>query len=270
MYYFGWMKVPFPIVLATALWVIPQVALTQTYKNEKVIYLDADGHPTKLKKAALIEQVIQFGDTLWEFNIYNQPGHCIRSIQCSDAEGNVFNGRFVSYSLFGTADTIGDCVKGSRSGQWGFYTPQGRLLGHQFYKNGELLWTKDTLQIQHELDSVKALHADNSRTAKKLEFESNFPGGAMGWLQYLNKSLRYPDDAVNNRVQGTVIVDFLVDTTGHIPASSVWVSRSIDFDLDEEAVRMILNSPAWIPASRNGRLVKSYKRQPIVFSFQSL
>jgi TonB family protein len=263
------MNTPLSLALLVMLSTIPHSCLPQAFKNETIVYLDDDGHRAEEKTATVLHQIVQVNDTLWEHKFYQKHGRCFSSLCCSDADGNVLNGRFVSYSPLGTADTVGDYVKGKRNGQWRFFAPTGRLLGYQMYQDGSLLWTKDTLQKMQEADSLKGLHQnDNSDVKTKVEIEAAFPGGTAAWLRYMNKNLRYPDDAAKRKVEGQVIVDFVVDTTGHIPETSVWVSRSVEFALDEEATRIILNSRIWVPAIQNGRQVTSYKRQPIIFKLQ--
>jgi protein TonB len=274
------MKAITPVVLAGLLWAAPLFLYAQVYRNEKIAYLDADGRPSKEKKAAYLQQVIQFNDTLWEHNFYVFRGHKLSSVRCRDAAGNVLNGRYATYSVFGTLDTLGEYANGKRNGEWSIYTTFGRLLARQFYQNGVLQWTKDSLQVRHEQDSAKAarelVKKDSARfvttvhldSITKIEVESDFPGGPRGWLNFMNKNLRYPGDAVNRNVQGQVVVDFVVDKEGHIAESTVWVSRSIEFALDQEAIRLILHSPDWTPASQNGRPVKSYKRQPVNFRLE--
>src|SRR5882757_9454065 len=61
------------------------------------------------------------------------------------------------------------------------------------------------------VEAPKKDEEDYDKTFTKVEIESEYPGGAAAWLRYLNKNFRYPDDAVNNEVQGTVIVQFIVD-----------------------------------------------------------
>jgi len=109
---------------------------------------------------------------------------------------------------------------------------------------------------------------DYDKTFTKVEIESEFPGGAAAWLRYLNKNLRYPDDAVNNEIQGTVVVQFIVDKEGNV--SDVQAIQGPDNGgLRDEAVRVIKKSGKWTPAVQNGRQVKSYKKQPIVFRLES-
>lgn len=118
------------------------------------------------------------------------------------------------------------------------------------------------------VEAPKKDEEDYDKTFTKVEIESEFPGGAAAWLRYLNKNLRYPDDAVNNEIQGTVIVQFIVDKEGNV--SDVQAIQGPDNGgLREEAVRVIKKSGKWTPAVQNGRQVKSYKKQPIVFRLEA-
>lgn len=105
---------------------------------------------------------------------------------------------------------------------------------------------------------------DYDRVFTKVEVESQYPGGAPAWLRFLNRNFRYPEDALNNQVQGTIIVQFIVDQTGNVSDVAA-ISGPEAGGLREEAVRVIRNSGQWLPAIQNGRKVKSYKRQPVVF-----
>jgi periplasmic protein TonB len=102
----------------------------------------------------------------------------------------------------------------------------------------------------------------------KVEIESQFPGGSAAWLHYLIKNLRYPDDALNSNIQGSVLVQFIVDKLGNVSNVEV-ISGPDQGGLREEAVRVIKKSGQWTPAIQNGAKVKSYKRQPIVFMLAS-
>jgi protein TonB len=118
------------------------------------------------------------------------------------------------------------------------------------------------------VEAPKKDEEDYDKTFTKVEIESDFPGGAGAWLRYLNKNLRYPDDAVNNEIQGTVVVQFIVDKEGNVSDVNA-IGGPESGGLREEAVRVIKKSGKWIPAVQNGRQVKSYKKQPIVFKLES-
>ena len=118
------------------------------------------------------------------------------------------------------------------------------------------------------VEAPKKDDEDYDKTFTKVEIESEFPGGAAAWLRYLNKNLRYPDDAVNNEIQGTVVVQFIVDKEGNVSDVQA-ISGPDNGGLRDEAVRVIKKSGKWTPAVQNGRQVKSYKKQPIVFRLEA-
>ena len=118
------------------------------------------------------------------------------------------------------------------------------------------------------VEAPKKDEEDYDKTFTKVEIESEYPGGAAAWLRYLNKNFRYPDDAVNNEIQGTVVVQFIVDKEGNVSDVAA-ISGPENGGLREEAVRVIKKSGKWTPAVQNGRQVKSYKKQPIVFKLEA-
>jgi protein TonB len=97
-----------------------------------------------------------------------------------------------------------------------------------------------------------------------VEKEAEFPGGLEAWARFLNKTLRYPDQAMSIDIQGTVTVQFVVDVDGSVSNVRV-VSGPEEGGLREEAVRVIKKSGKWVPALQNGRSVKAYRLQPVVF-----
>lgn len=134
----------------------------------------------------------------------------------------------------------------------------GKLHGLQvgYDQNGDTLWT-ETYDHSHLVSSKSyGLFA-------KIEMESKFPGGDAGWRRYLSENFVYPQKAIRKKIQGTVIVQFIVDKEGKV--TDVQVVKPVDPLLDAAAIQLIKSSPDWTPAVQNGRNVKSYKKQPIVF-----
>lgn len=107
---------------------------------------------------------------------------------------------------------------------------------------------------------------DYDKTFTKVEIESDYPGGPGAWQRYLSKNLHYPDEAVNNEIQGDVVVQFIVDKEGNV---SDVEAISGPNELRDEAVRVIKKSGKWTAAIQNGRQVKSYKKQPIKFRLEA-
>jgi protein TonB len=117
-------------------------------------------------------------------------------------------------------------------------------------------------------DSVVAVVRDTAHKEGpyfRIEIESEFPGGSKAWFAFLNTHLTYPKKAVRKKIEGTVVLQFIVDKDG-----SVSDMKAISGDplLAEAAVTAMTDTPRWSPAVQDGKYVKSYKKQPIVFRLQ--
>jgi TonB family protein len=94
-----------------------------------------------------------------------------------------------------------------------------------------------------------------------------FPGGIKALSDYLKGSIRYPKNAEKKKVEGRVIVLFVVDKEGNIVNPRIL--RNVDPDLDQEALRVIKAMPKWIPGIQRGKKVMVRYSIPISFSLSS-
>ncbi|MBC6612271.1 TonB family protein [Hymenobacter sp. BT507] len=76
-------------------------------------------------------------------------------------------------------------------------------------------------------------------------------GGYRAWNQYLRDSLQYPDKALENRKEGTVRLRFTVAADGKV--EDIEVVRRVSEEIDEEAIRLLKEGPAWHAGVQNGR-----------------
>ena len=90
-----------------------------------------------------------------------------------------------------------------------------------------------------------------------------FPGGWSAFMQWLTKNLKYPESARKNRVQGTVVVSFIVNKDGSI--ASAKVSTSADPVLDAEALRVMKMMPKWKPGMDRNKVCRTMIAVPVVF-----
>lgn len=90
-----------------------------------------------------------------------------------------------------------------------------------------------------------------------------FPGGETELLKYIRDNLQYPQAALENNIQGRVIVQFVVGKDGKV--TNVQILKGVDRLCDQEAVRVIESMPQWIPGKHNGVAVPVYYRVPVTF-----
>ncbi len=93
-----------------------------------------------------------------------------------------------------------------------------------------------------------------------------FPGGEAALLKYLSSHINYPPMAAESNIQGRVVVQFVVDKTGKV--GEVTVIRSVDKELDREAVRVCKSLPKFVPGRQNGQPVSVWYTLPVTFKLQ--
>ncbi|MCL2726775.1 MAG: TonB family protein [Bacteroidales bacterium] len=81
--------------------------------------------------------------------------------------------------------------------------------------------------------------------------------------QWVNKYLKYPNNAIAQGIQGRVLVRFVIEADGSI--THVEVVESIDPLLDDEAIRVVSASPKWTPGRKKGKAVRAQCVVPVYF-----
>ena len=93
-----------------------------------------------------------------------------------------------------------------------------------------------------------------------------FAGGEKAMFEYLSKNIRYPVEAQKQKIQGRVVVQFVVNDEGKV--SNAKIVYSIDTYLDAEALRIINAMPDWTPGKQGGKNVSVRYVLPIQFKLQ--
>ena len=103
----------------------------------------------------------------------------------------------------------------------------------------------------------------NQKVYDKVEQMPEYPGGMPAMIEFLQTNIKYPEDAVKQKVEGRVMVQFVVETDGSI--SDVHVAKQVFPSLDAEAIRVVQVMPQWVPGRENGKVVRVKYNLPIVF-----
>ena len=96
-----------------------------------------------------------------------------------------------------------------------------------------------------------------------VEEAPEFPGGTTALLDYIRKSIEYPEDALRDNKEGRVLVTFTIEEDGSI--TNPEVIKSICPSLDAEAVRIVKQMPKWKPGKQRGKTYRVRFTVPVSF-----
>ena len=90
-----------------------------------------------------------------------------------------------------------------------------------------------------------------------------YPGGMVEFMKWLTKNLKYPSAALRSKIEGKVMISFIVNTDGTI--SDIKVVKKAHRLLDAEALRVAKLMPKWEPGKDHGKVCRTMVAIPIVF-----
>ena len=99
-----------------------------------------------------------------------------------------------------------------------------------------------------------------------VEQDAEFPGGQAALLKYIRENTKYPAIALEQDVQGMVILRFVVERDGRV--GDIEVKKSLSAECDREAIRVVKSFPRFIPAKQSGRPVRKWFTVPVRFMIQ--
>lgn len=94
--------------------------------------------------------------------------------------------------------------------------------------------------------------------------DANPTGGYGAFNQYLAGNIQYPAAATENKVEGQVPIEFLVEEDGSL--SNFSIKKPLGFGCDKEAIRLIKDGPKWNPATENGKAIS--KKVAVTVNFK--
>lgn len=104
---------------------------------------------------------------------------------------------------------------------------------------------------------------ENDSIVELIFTKAEFPGGEEALMKYVSDSIVYPEDAINNEIEGRVIASFQITENGTI--DSINIINGVYESIDSEVVRVIENMPEWTPAMYGEEYVRSSFILPVLF-----
>lgn len=217
-----------------------------------LILVGKNGITENIKEATSFIVIKQFPNHFQRLD-YNLGKPLERVKTYSDSTLKVLYGPYYEYAVNGALRVSGHYIDNVKEKSWYQYNDTGKVILEQQYEKGVLMKTINPDTVKKEPRSDKL---------KEGEKEAQFKNGESDWITYLRKNLN-ASVAEKSVKGGKVRVFFTVDTTGK--CVDIHLRLSVEFILDEEAMRLIQNSPPWQSAIQDGRKVNAYRVQPISF-----
>lgn len=120
-----------------------------------------------------------------------------------------------------------------------------------------------TEEEEEEEEPPINLNDDSEETLRIVEQLPEYPGGMVEFVKWLTATLKYPDPALKQRIQGKVMISFIVNTDGTL--SDIKVVKGAHKLLDAEALRVASLMPKWQPGMDKGKPCRTMVAVPIVF-----
>jgi protein TonB len=93
----------------------------------------------------------------------------------------------------------------------------------------------------------------------------SFKGGDIAFIKFIQNNLIYPEKARRMGLEGRVFVQFVVEKDGSL--TNVLVLKGISGGCNEEAIKVMQNSPKWLAGKQRGRSIRVQMVVPITFKF---
>lgn len=121
-------------------------------------------------------------------------------------------------------------------------------------------------KVQRDKTKKDNVKKNDDTVYRSVEQMPRFPGGEAALMKYINSHINYPTAAAMNKIEGNVVVQFVVKKDGSI--GEVKVVRSVEKNLDREAVRVIKSLPKFTPGRQNGEAVNVWYTLSVPFKLK--
>ncbi len=228
-----------------------QIQMTGTYKSIQPD--DKDGHFVYWYEDGNKQMDCYYRDNLLHGPLREwYPSGLQKSYQ--EFSYGLLNGENTSWREDGSLKLKARYYKGEKHGNFQTFYPDGRLLRDDFFENGEL--------VEGHCYSPEGDPVDYFPYVIMPEF----PGGHTALKRFVDKELKYPQEARKKGIEGTVIVLFTVDENGKVKDPEI-VNGDLEY-FNEEALRVVREFPDWIPGKVDGTLSSVQVSLPIDFRFR--
>ncbi|HMK25966.1 MAG TPA: energy transducer TonB [Chitinophagaceae bacterium] len=117
------------------------------------------------------------------------------------------------------------------------------------------------------VNKTDKMAADKSGYYNYTDVAPLYVGGQGAIESYITNNLQYPQEAIDNNIEGTVQVQFGIDENGKITDVTT-LGTKLGYGLEEEAIKVVSNMPKWNPGKVKDKNVKTRMILPITYRLE--
>mgnify|MGYP001544664360 CR=1 FL=1 len=265
------------------------LSLNSFCQNSTTSYFDEAMQPVA-KKEATIYGIGKMDSGLYKLTCYylkkKKPLACV--MYFSDATQAMREGKYQRFSEEGNLEAEGNYVSGKKQGLWIHLDKKGNIDDSTEYKDDKAVMHTAIYDLSENHQKLilvddpaknefsNTLYNDKGDviSTEKIpqdytdiymnDAQCTFPGGPSAWQRYVTRAIMAQLDAFTDEDYGTVLLRFVVDTSGNITDLETLCMKNTM--LAKVVFNVIKNGPQWVPAEYNGKKIKAIRIQPVTIA----
>ncbi len=264
-------------LLLIVLWCV--VVFSYSQMDTSIVYLDSEWKEVSEINYEYFRKVFKVGK-LWGVKDFYKDGVLQMSGFYLDKKLKKKHGQFDYYSKQGVRYSEYHYVKGKKNGLHIMYQKDSSVYARKLFKKdklfGESYWYHDNGIVASREDYMKGemtkytFYNENGEELKGdylYELLPEYPGGLSGLSTFISENVIYPKQAIDNNIQGRVLVKFIVEKDGTV--NEVKSENYIHSLLNHEAERVVKSFSKWKPAKFHNLPARVVYTVPINFKLKN-
>ena len=107
-------------------------------------------------------------------------------------------------------------------------------------------------------------HDSSAEIFAVVEVSPEFPGGVSAMYAFINKRIKYPNEALENGIEGKVVAQFVINKEGYL--TNIKILKDPGYGMGNEVVRVLNLMPQWSPGIQKGNPVNVQYNLPVAFT----
>jgi hypothetical protein len=212
-------------------------------------YIRKDGELCSKSKAVYIRKIVM-EESVYRVKEYDLKGNLFMDARCSSVIPMIFDGLCTYYYENGQK-RMETMFVNNRSSTWGYWAENGESLSSKLPSSSLV---RDTTIFRMDLSDEKSKAAA-------------YPGGNQAMAELIKATIQYPGEIAWRNISDRMLIYFTIDTTGKV--NDIFFNQRMGPDFEDQITKLFHSMPLFIPATYDGKKVKTFQILPVSFNLRS-